>query len=133
MAAITIAAADVHVIQSVEQLTLPAAAAITAGQLINVDSNGKFRLASAASAGALGNRQAMAAKSVDAGFPVTGIYKGLVGVGNALSAIAFDATVFAADTSGGLDTAAGTVSKVAATVQPMWGASTADKVLFLDM
>lgn len=130
LAAVTI----FHVVKAVEQETRPAAVALTLGQYVFVDSNGKWAIGNSTDQAHTGRRAAIVVRSVDAGFPVTGIIKGWVDVGNILSALAFDAQVFLSDTTGGLlGTAAGTVNKVVGTVTSAWGNTTADKLLFLDL
>lgn len=60
---------------------------------------------------------------------MTVVRKGVLDLGNALDALAYDADVYLSDTDGKLGTTAGTVSKVVGTVVPGWGATTADKLL----
>jgi hypothetical protein len=55
-------------------------------------------------------------------------------VGNALSALTYDDDVFLSDTDGTLADAAGTVSKIVATVVPGYAAiATYDKLLRVDL
>jgi hypothetical protein len=61
------------------------------------------------------------------------VRKGWIDIGDALSALAYDADVFLSDTDGTLATTAGTVSKIIGTVVPAWGATTADKLLRVDL
>jgi len=124
----------VHTVQVQQQVTLPASVAIAQGQYIIEDTNGKWAIGNATTQGNVGRRAAIATKAVDAGMPLTGLVKGVMDVGNALSALAFDAQVFLSDTVGGvLADTAGTVSKVVGTVRPAWGATAADKLLFVDL
>lgn len=123
-----------HVVEVTQQETLPAAVAITAPAYCYIDTAGKWALGNGTDQAHIGRRAGLVIKSVDAGFPATGIIKGAVDVGNALSALAFDAQVFLSDTTGGvLATAAGTVSKVVGAVRPAWGNTSADKILFVDL
>ncbi len=134
MANLTVVAANVHVVEVVEQDTLPAAVAVTAGQIVKVDVNGKWALALATSQANAGlTRRAFVTRSVDAGMPVTAIYRGVVDPGGAIDALAYDASVFLSDTAGTMADAAGTVSVVVGTVIPGWGSgATPDKLLRID-
>lgn len=128
------AVTNMHVVKVDQQETLPAAVALVAGQYVFKDSTGKWAIGNSTDQAHTGRRAAIIAKSVDAGFPATGIIKGWIDVGNILSALAFDAQVFLSDTTGGLlGTAAGTVSKVVGTVTPAWGNTAADKLLYVDL
>lgn len=129
MANLTIDSTKVRLVQVYEQATHPASVAITAGQAIRRDTNGKWAIANATSAGNAGNRQAIAIRSVAANESLTGVYDGLLDVGEALAALAFDAKVFLSDTAGTLADAAGTVSVLLGTVAPGWAASAADRLL----
>lgn len=135
MAALTITDTAVHTVQVTQQETLPAAVAIAAGQYIMIDVNGKWALGNSAVGGAgIGKRGALAAKTVAAGEALTGIIKGIMDLGNALSAVAYDAAVYVNDANGSLGDAAGTVSKVVGNVRPVWNNSgVPDKLLFIDL
>lgn len=130
LAAIT----SIHVVEVVEQETLPASVALTAGQYVYKDTNGKWAIGNSTDQAHTGRRSAIVVKTVDANFPATGVIKGTLDVGNILSALAIDAQVFLSDTTGGLlGTAAGTVNKVVGTVTPAWASTTADKLLMVDL
>lgn len=132
MAAITFTSTQFRLVETTEQATAPAAVAITAGQTIKFDTAGKWILADASDIAGLGLRCALAIRTVAISEALTGLYQGVVDLG-ALStdfaALAFDAGVYASDTAGGLDTAAGTVSRLVGTVVPGWASTTADKLL----
>jgi hypothetical protein len=126
----------VRIVESIEQATNPASVTILAGQTINLTSTGLWELAAATSAGALGLRTAVATHNAVAYEALTGLYKGILDLGIASSdfqALAFDAAVYASDTAGGLDTAAGTVTRIVGTVTPGWANTTADKLLRVDL
>src|SRR5262245_8574536 len=110
--------AKMDVIESIEQATLIAASAITAGMAVGIDSNGKFAPASDATAGAAALFYGIATSSAAAGQAVTAIAQGIVG-GFVLSSQAFKAAVFLNGTSGGIGDAAGTSSKVIGEVVPV--------------
>jgi hypothetical protein len=134
MANLTVTAATVHEAKApLEQFTAPAAVAVTAGQMVAIDSNGKWFLALATTAANAGRRRGMAVKTVAAGESLTAIIRGLVDVPGALDALAFDAQVFLSDTAGTMADAAGTVSTVIGTVMPGWASgASADRLLLLN-
>jgi hypothetical protein len=136
MAAVTITAADVRIVELVQSYTAPAAAAITAGQYMRLNTTtGKFELGNASSAPNLGNIGFLCTRSVDAGFPVVGVKKGILNLGESLASLNFGSQVFVNDTAGSLGDAAGTSSKVVGVVFPGWAtsAANADKLLYVDM
>lgn len=101
----------VEVVESVIQMTLPAAEAITAGMAVRIDTTtGKWTKAKGTEAGEA-RAWGVATKTVAAGMPVTAIRKGVMD-GWDLSAMAYDDPVYLSDTDGRLSTVAGTVSTV---------------------
>lgn len=134
MTNLTVVVATFHVVEAnyVEQETLPAAVAITAGGWCYIDANGKWALANATTAALAGSgRRAVAVKSVAAGQTVTCMYRGVIDPRGALDALASGAQVFLSDTVGGImaDTA-GTVSVVLGNVISGWASgATPDKLL----
>ena len=136
MATIDLVTANkVEVVESNRQMTLPAAEAITAGALVRLDtSTGKWTNANGSSAGEA-RVWGIATRTVVAGEPLTAIRNGVMD-GWDLSGLAYDASVYASDTDGRLDTAAGTVSLVIGRVIP--GTSTTlgtayDKLLSVEL
>ena len=133
MSAITYTASQVRVVEMTEQATAPASVAIVAMQTIKFDTTtGKWILADASDIAGLGLRCAVAIRSVAAQEALTGMYQGVMDLGlgsTDFQALAFDAGVYASDTAGGIDTAAGTVSRLVGTVVPGWANITADKLL----
>lgn len=136
MAAIALVTANkVSIVESVMQMTLPAAEAITAGAPVRLDtSTGRFTNANGTTA-AEARIYGIAARTVVAGAPVTAIRKGVMD-GFALSGLAYDAAVYLSDTDGTLADAAGTVSLAVGRVIP--GASNnigvgLDKLLLVDL
>lgn len=107
----------ISVVESISQLTLPAAEAISAGNAVRLDtSNGKITKAngsSAAEARILG----IALKTVAAGEAVTVLRRGVI-EGYNLAAVAYDAPVYLSNTDGTLADTAGTVSTVVGRVIP---------------
>lgn len=137
MADLTITAADVAPVQVREQVTVPAAAAMAEGAVAYIDSNGKAALADASASGtsdAAAHGGVCIQKATTAGETVTLVRKGLVDLGDALGDLAFGATVYLSDTNTGIMAdAAGTRTLAVGTVVPSWGATTADKLLRVDL
>ena len=131
MADLTVTPADVAPVEIVEQVTAPANEAINAGQPVRFDTTtGRLALANgttAAEARAIG----IALNTVLTGEPLTAVRRGVIDVGDALDALAFDAPVYVSDTDGtlgGADTDA-TVDVIVGRVEPAFGNTTPDKVL----
>lgn len=124
-----------NVEESKQQLTLPAAEAITIGQAVRIDaSTGKFTKANGTTA-AEARIYGIAVKTVAAGEAVTAVRKGVLD-GYDLDSLNYDAAVYLSDTDGTLADAAGTVSTVVGRVVP--GTYTTlgtsyDKLLFVDL
>lgn len=130
MSAITVTAAQVVELYPFKEIySLEAAEAITKGQAVYVNSNGKAALADASAAGTL-NLVAIALNSVGAGQPVSVLKAGFV-AGATLTGLAYGDPVYVSDTAGGLDTAAGTVSKVIGRVAPVNQAGSIQKALYI--
>lgn len=92
-----------------EVYSLIAAETISTGQAVYTNANGKAALADASAAGTLVD-VGIALNTAGAGQAVSVIYRGFV-AGYTVGAMAYGAAVYVSDTAGGLDTAAGTVSK----------------------
>jgi hypothetical protein len=123
----------VAAVRKIEEITVPAAEAIVAGQVCRLDvSTGKATLAKATDA-AESRARGIALNSAAAGLPVTLLVKGIVDVGNVLGGLDYDADVYLSDTDGLLRDATGTVAKIVGTVTPGFGNTTADKLLRIDL
>ena len=137
MAVIALVAADTVRIVGfpVEQLTLPAAEAITAGMAVKIDVTlGRFTPANGTSA-AEARIWGIATQTVVAGMPVTAVRRGYLD-GWDFTALAYDAAVFLSDTDGRLDTAAGTISTVVGRVISATGVTLGtvyDKILHITL
>lgn len=136
MANINLTTADkVEVVESIIQMTLPAAEAITAGMAVRLDTaTGKFTLANGSAAGEA-RIYGVAVKTVAAGMPVTAIRKGVMD-GYALSGLDYDAPVYLSDTDGRLADANGTVTVAVGRVIPGTSVTLGtayDKLLFVDL
>ena len=135
MANLTVVAADVAPILTFEKVTLPAAEAIDAGEIVRLDTtSGKATLANASSA-AEGRLIGIAINSAVAGQALTVVRRGLVDLGDAVTSETIDELILASDTDGKMDNGAGspTVSIPIGRVWPSFGVTTADKVLFVDV
>lgn len=116
-------------VQVIRQFTGPLAEAVDEGQYVRLNtSNGMIEKGNATNAGE-SRDGGIAINSGVARQSITVVADGIVDVGNALDALAYDADVFLSDTDGTFADAAGTVSKIAGTVVPGWGHTTADKLL----
>lgn len=137
MANIAVAVANtVHVVESIHQMTLPAAETIVPGAPVRLDtSSGRFTNAngtSAAEARVWGI--ATGQKSIAAGMPVTAIRRGVID-GYTFSQ-AYDAAIYLSDTDGALADAAGTVSAIVGRVIPGTATPTGtayDKLLSVEL
>lgn len=131
-----VTANTVHVVESIIQMTLPAAEAITAGMAVRLDTtSGKFTKANGTDA-AEARIYGIAVKTVAAGLPVTAIRKGVI-EGFDLSALDYDLAIYMSDTDGMLaNDAASTVDVVVGRVIPGTGTTLGtalDKLLFIDL
>lgn len=134
MADITITASSVAPVEVYEQFTGPAAESITAGNIVRQDTTtGKVTLANASSAAEAGQIRGMALRSAAPNITVTAVKRGKMDVGNALSALSFDAPLYLSNTDGLLADSAGTVTVLAGSVIPGWASTTPDRLLFLDL
>jgi hypothetical protein len=135
MADLTLATADkVNVVTTAPYLpiTAPAAEAITAGQPILFDANGKWIVADA-NAAADDAGFAIATRTVAAGEALTGCRFGIMDGWSNLPA--YGAPVYVSDTAGALADAAGTATILVGHVIPVWGTTlgtAADKALLVE-
>lgn len=137
MADLALVTADkVRVVESLEQMTLPAGEAITAGNAVRIDtSTGKFTKANGTSA-AEARVYGIAVKTVPAGMPVTAIKKGVLD-GFDLSSQAYDQAIQLSNTDGMLeDGTAATVDVPIGRVIPATAVTLGtalDKLLLVDI
>ncbi|HEY3310563.1 MAG TPA: hypothetical protein VGK00_02880 [Anaerolineales bacterium] len=137
MAVIALVTANrVEVVETNIQMTLIAAVAISPGQAVKIDANGKFALADAAVGGANARAYGVAVgtKQVAAGMPVTAVRKGVLD--GFTFPQAYDAALYLNDAAGSIGDAAGTVNVVMGRVIPgiseLLGAAFA-KLFFVDL
>lgn len=142
MALLTITAADVALVMAAandgtETFTAPSEEALTAGQFGRLNTTTGFQAlgnaTTSAEAGAGNPRRGIALNTVAVNETTTFVKKGLLNVGSALSALAYGAQVFLSDTDGTLADVAGTVSTVVGYVVPGYGATTPDKLLYVNL
>lgn len=107
MASIAVTTAGrIHVVESIDQATLPAGEAILAGDTLSIDANGRFVKADADGAGLLAVPRAIATRSVAIYEPVTGIIQGVMS-GWTFGSTAYGTNVLAADTAGEITVTSG--------------------------
>lgn len=116
-------------VEVIEQFTGPIAEAVSEGNYVRLSTTTGFIELGNATDAAESRSGGLAINGGVAREAVTFVKKGLLDVGNALSALAYDADVYLSDTDGKLADAAGTVSKVVGTVVAGYGSTTPDKLL----
>ena len=130
-----VTANTVSVVESLEQMTLPTAEAITAGMAVRIDtSTGKFTAANGTAAGEA-RIYGVATKTAAAGMALTAIRRGVLD-GFALTGQAYDAAIYLSDTDGMLADSAGTVETVVGRVIPATSAvigAVYDKLLYVGL
>lgn len=134
MADLTITAADVAVVEVFEQMTGPAAAAISAGQAVYlVAASGAFNLADENVAAPVNDPEGVAVQTANAAnVTITVVRAGILDVGDALAGMNYGATVWLSATAGMLADADPGNAIVVGEVVPGWGYPTADKLLRVD-
>lgn len=130
---LSITATDVAPVLVIEQITLPAAEAIDAGEVVFIDTNGKAQLADQDEATEDDPAGVAITTANAAGITITVLRKGLLDLGNALGDLAYGATVYLSATPGGIYDSDPGNTIVIGKVNPAWGYTTADKVLRLDL
>jgi hypothetical protein len=134
MADIAVAVAGkIDIVESIQQMTLPATEAIVAGAPVRIHTDGKFTNANGTTT-TENDLWGIATVSAAAGEPVTAVRRGVLD-GFTFSQ-AFNAPIYVSDTDGRLGDAAGTASKVVGRVIPAWSqrlGTAADKVLSVEL
>lgn len=135
MADLTVVASRVALVKvdDEHQMTLPAAAATTAGALCYQDTAGKWALADADTAAQVNGLVGISVNDAEvANETITcAIVGAVVDMGDALDALSYGAAVYASNVAGAVGDAAGTTSRVVGRVVAAWGSTTADKLLLL--
>jgi len=126
-------ATAVNPVEIIEQFTGPAAEDLVAGRYVRYNTtSGKIEYGKATTS-AESRSGGIAMTSAAEGITLTALRKGIIDLGDILGDLGYDADVFLSDTDGRLADAAGSVSKVVGTVVPIWGHTTADKGLRVDL
>ncbi len=135
MADLTITATGVSPVKVIEQHTVPAHEAVDAGEAIYlVAATGKAGLADENVATPVNNPLGISIKTANqANIEMTFLTKGLVDLGDALDGMDYGETVWLSATAGKLADADPGNSIVVGVVWPVFGATTADKVLRIDL
>lgn len=121
-------------VKIIEQHTGPAGEAFALGEAVRLDtSSGMLTPANGTTAAEARVFGIALQEATNAGDTVTVLVKGYVDLADALDALTYDDDVFLSDTDGTLADTAGTVSTIVGRVVPAWGATTADKLLRIDL
>ena len=130
MADLALTAASIAVVHPghAETYDFITAAAITKGQIVYIDANGKADLADGSAAGTAAFR-GIALKGVAAGDPVSVLVKGACH-GFTITQ-AYDADLYVSDTAGAIGDAAGTVTNLIGRIMPLSN-SDITKVVYVD-
>lgn len=116
MALIAVATAGkIHIVESIQQKTLPATEAIVAGAPVRIHTDGKWTNSNGTDA-TEARCWGIATASVAAGAPLTAVRRGILD-GFTFSQ-AYDAPIYVSDTDGRLGDAAGTVTLAVGRVVP---------------
>lgn len=116
-----------------KQFSGPASEALSAGQYVRLNtSTGKVEKGNATTAAEARRGGIALTTAENAGQAVTVMEEGILDVGAALNALAYDQSVYLSDTDAVLADASGTITKKVGKVVPAWGATTADKLLLVD-
>jgi len=126
-------ATAVNPVEMKEIFTGPAAEAIVAGRYVRYNTTSGTIEYGNATDSAEARSGGIALTSAAAGITLTALRTGIVDLGNILGDLAYDADVYLSTNDGRLATAAGTVTLVVGTVVPIWGHTTADKALRVDL
>lgn len=122
--------AEVKVVQSIEEYTLPAGEVINAGDVVSIETtNGTFILADADSVPVLVAKGIAITSASAAGVTITAIFKGIVYLGAVLDALDFLDGVFPSATPGNMGDATVGAQPAIGEVVPGWGQTTPDKLL----
>lgn len=116
MADIAVATAGtIHIVQSIQQMTLPATETIVAGAPVRIHTDGKWTNANGSDT-TENDLWGIATRSAIAGEPVTAVRRGILD--GFTFAQAYNAPIYVSNTDGRLGDAAGTASKLVGRVVP---------------
>jgi hypothetical protein len=125
----------VHIVRMFEmEPDGPVNEVVAAGKPVRVDATTGFYTPGNATTTTENALKGIATNTGDyANATITVMKRGILDVGNALSAVAYGATVFLSDTDGTLADTAGTVSTIVGYVIPGFGSTTPDKLLLVNI
>lgn len=137
MADLTIVAADVRIVHIVEMMPDgPANEALAAGEVVRLDTTtGYYTPANGTAAGEARPVGIAVNSATQANDTISVIRKGILDVGDALDALAYDLALYNSDTDGLIGSAAGdsTVDNIIGRVVAGWGDTAGDKLLLVDL
>lgn len=134
MAAITVTAANVAPVKFIDHSTGPAGEAITAGQVVQYNADGKYVLANGTGAATVAGPLGIAITGGTTNETISVLHKGIIDFGgDVLDSPDFGDPLYAGNNDGEINTSAGSVSTVVGRVVPGWGSLTADKLLRVDL
>jgi hypothetical protein len=134
MTNLTITASAVALVKEYETVTLPVGEAVTAGQIVRLDtSTGKLTKGNGTAAGEARIIGVAVQSSKYVNDPITVVKRGLLDLGAALDGVTLDAVIYASDTDGTLADSAGTVSTKIGRVVPNFAHTDANNLLFVDI
>lgn len=133
--ALTVTDTDVAPVVIIEQFTAPANEAIDAGEAVYlVAASGKVALADENVSAPVNEPEGISLTTVaNANETVTILRKGIVDLGDAMDAMDFGTIVYLSQTAGKLEASDPANGVVVGEVVPGFGATTADKLLKLDL
>ncbi|MGP1664473.1 MAG: hypothetical protein ACTS5I_00870 [Rhodanobacter sp.] len=137
MADITITPADVRIVRIVEMLPDgPANEALGAGEVVRLDTTTGFYTPANGTAAGEARPVGIAVTTANyANATISVMKSGILDVGDALDALAYDLPLYNADTDGALGSAAGdaTVDNIVGRVVAGWADTAGDKLLLVDL
>jgi len=135
MADLSVTASDVAIVESLEQFTVPAHEALFAGNAVYlVAASGKVGLADENGLAPVNEPEGITLRTaIAANDTVTVVKKGIIDLGDALGGLDYGAIVYLSATPGQLADADAGNTVVIGEVVPLWGHTTADKALRVDL
>lgn len=137
MAATNLSISTIRPVKVIDQVTLPAGEALAVGSVVCAHTTSGTAYLAHATISAVARAEGVALTATGASQTVTVVRKGYLDVGNALDSLNFGTPVWVSDdTAGGIASAMNSTAStklVVGTVVPAFGATTADKLLRVDM
>ena len=137
MADLSITPADVRIVRIVEMLPDgPAGEALNAGEVVRIDTTtGRYTPANGTASGEARPVGIAVNTANYAGETISVLKSGILDVGDALDALAYDLALYNSDTDGAIGSAASdsTVDNIIGRVVAGWGDTAGDKLLLVDL